>query len=137
MNFISNLELLDLSKNFDERGSLIEISKLNKINFELKRIFYIYDINPNYLRGDHAHKKCKQLLICLRGSVRVKSWDGSESCEHILNSPSSALFIPEMIWAAQEYMVKDSVLLVACDRIYDKKDYINQKSEFLKLRNIK
>ena len=136
MNSIRNLELIQLNTNWDERGSLIEISKLNNINFELKRIFYIYDINPNYLRGSHAHKKCKQLLICLSGSVKVISWDGTESCEHILNSPSSALFIPEMIWASQEYIIKDTVLLVACNRIYEKKDYINEKSEFLKLRNI-
>ena len=103
--------------------------------FEVKRIFYVFDVHNQNDRGKHSHYKTKQVLIALCGKVTVVCDDGKERQEYILNNASEALYIPEMIWDEQIYYDKNTVLLVLSDTLYDSEDYIEDYEEFRSLKN--
>ncbi len=117
----------------DERGALnvLEISK--ELPFECKRIFYTYTVPEGHVRGEHAHKKCEQFLIAVRGSVSVIVDDGvGHRDEIMLNSPSKGLWLPSGRWGEQRGHSRDCILLVLASTEYDGKDYIRKYDEFLK-----
>jgi dTDP-4-dehydrorhamnose 3,5-epimerase-like enzyme len=82
------------------------------------------------IRGDHAHKKCTQLLVCVSGQIRVICDTGLAKTEYILKDMENGLLIPPCIWATQEYATDDAVLMVLCDRGYEAEDYIRDPGEF-------
>lgn len=86
------------------------------------------------IRGNHAHYKTKQLLICINGSINVFLDDGKEKTKTLLNVGESIL-IPKMVWDSQEFLDKNSEILVVCSTEYDINDYILNYNEFLKLTN--
>ena len=120
----------------DENGNLTPIEQLKDVPFEIQRIFYVYGVRSENLRGKHAHHKTKQLLVCLNGKIDVICKDGTYEVRYLLESPQQAVLIPEMIWDEQIYRSEDSVLLSICSTHYDKKDYINNFSKYKKLRGI-
>ena len=84
------------------------------------------------MRGEHAHKQCSQLLMCAAGKVLVTCDDGFKKSEYLLNGMHIALLIPPGIWATQEYLTNDALLIVVCDRDYESEDYIRDYSEYKK-----
>ncbi len=120
----------------DETGNLTPIEQSKDVPFEIQRIFYVYGVRSENLRGKHAHHKTKQLLVCLNGKIDVICKDGINEVRYLLESPQQAVLIPEMIWDEQIYRSEDSVLLSVCSTHYDKKDYINNFSKYKKLRGI-
>tara|TARA_R100001015_G_C4502673_1_gene76728 strand:+ start:38 stop:469 length:432 start_codon:yes stop_codon:yes gene_type:complete len=115
-------------------GNLVPIESNYDIPFKLKRIFYVYGVKNQDDRGKHAHYKTKQVLICVHGKVEVLVNDGKEKQKYLLESPQQALYIPEMIWDEQNYLSKDTVLLVLSNKKYDPKDYIHDFQEFQKIK---
>ena len=97
----------------------------------------MYGVRDEGKRGNHAHFKTKQLLICLNGKIEVTCKDGYRTKTFLLESPQQGLLIPEMIWDEQVYRGEDAVLLVLSNLKYDPKDYIHNYEEFKKLKNIK
>ena len=98
-------------------------------NFELKRVFTVYGENKE-VRGGHAHKKCTQILICIKGIVNVNI-DGQKKI--VLSNPAIGLKIPPLTWSSQSYHTDESILMVLCDNKYDESDYIRSYSEYLKI----
>jgi len=97
--------------------------------FDIRRVFTV-SAKAGDIRGDHAHKKCSQLLVCVSGRIRV-SWDnGSVVSDQLLENMGSGILIPPGIWAKEEYLEDDSVLMVLCDRGYESEDYIRSYPEF-------
>jgi UDP-2-acetamido-3-amino-2,3-dideoxy-glucuronate N-acetyltransferase len=102
------------------------------IPFDVKRYFIIYDVPISLVRGGHAHKLCSQFILCLRGSCTLLVKDGFHEREFFLNSPTHGVLVPPMIWGEQYNFSSDALLIVFASEYYEKADYINDFSEFIK-----
>ena len=118
----------------DNDGSLIAIESNDSIPFEVKRIFYVSGVETLAQRGQHAHYKTEQVLICLRGKITVRLHDGKNGRKYTLDNPTKGLYIPNGIWDAQVYHTDDTILLSLCSTLYDKEDYLEDFKEFQKLK---
>ncbi|MHC1682486.1 MAG: FdtA/QdtA family cupin domain-containing protein [Clostridiaceae bacterium] len=119
-----NYCLLKFENIVNNYGSLVPIEQNEDIPFNLKRIYYIFNVEDGITRGHHAHRKLQQVLICISGSVkiRLKTPKSEESIE--LNDPSIGLFIGTMVWGEMYDFSKGAVLLVLASGEYDESDYI-------------
>lgn len=115
----------------DVRGALTVGEVPTEVPFSPARYFTVFDVPSVELRGEHAHKKCKQFLLCLHGSCRVLLDDGKTRCEVTLDRPDMGVFMPEMIWGTQYRYSPDAVLLVFASRTYEADDYLRTYDEFL------
>tara|TARA_R100001015_G_C4593094_1_gene148463 strand:+ start:387 stop:806 length:420 start_codon:yes stop_codon:yes gene_type:complete len=118
----------------NESGILCPIESGKDIPFDIKRVFYVYGVANNKIRGKHAHIQTKQLLICLSGKVKVICKDENKEVSYLLESPQQALYIPEMIWDEQVYTTEDTVLLVLSNTEYNQSDYIHDFNQYKKLK---
>ena len=130
MNSIRDLIKINIDIKRDFRGDLIPIEFQKNLNFNIKRSFIVYG-KQNFIRGNHAHIECNQFLCCINGICEIKCDDGKDSNINILDSPSTILKIPNMIWSTQKYKSNNTILLVLCDQDYSEKDYIRDYEHFL------
>lgn len=133
---ISDCKLIDLPKLLDPRGKLTFIEGGRHIPFEIKRVFYLYDVPTGEDRGAHAHKELHQFLVCLSGSFDVSIDDGLDKSVIHLNRPWQGLHIPPMIWAAEINFDPGSLCLVMASMPYDEADYYRNYDDFLQARGI-
>jgi UDP-2-acetamido-3-amino-2,3-dideoxy-glucuronate N-acetyltransferase len=115
----------------DLRGSLSVGEFPQQVPFVPRRYFIVYDVPGKDVRGEHAHRRCHQFLVCLRGSLSVVVDDGKSSEEIALDRPSIGLYLPPMVWAVQYRYSADALLLVFASEPYDADDYIRDYDEFL------
>ena len=127
------MTVFNLNTNRNSSGELISIESLRDISFEIKRVFYIYNVNINSKRGDHAHFLTKQCLISISGSCTVFLDNGlGLKKEYILDSPKKYLLQEPMVWGSMYNFSEDNVLLVLANTYYSEKDYIKSYDQFLK-----
>lgn len=119
----------------DRNGSITAINNSLEIPFEIRRIFYIYDIPGGEDRGAHAHKACHQFLIAASGSFEIELNDGITKRTMMLNRPYHGLHIPPGIWAAEKSFSSGSICLVLASAEYDELDYIRDYSKFKEWRS--
>lgn len=131
MSRIADCRIIELPKIADPRGNLTFIEEKNHIPFEIKRVFYLYDVPTGEDRGSHAHRQLHQFLICLSGSFDVCIDDGIDKAIIHLNRPWKGLHIPPMIWAAEVNFDPGSVCLVITSELFDESDYYRKYDEFL------
>jgi UDP-2-acetamido-3-amino-2,3-dideoxy-glucuronate N-acetyltransferase len=117
----------------DLRGNLSAREFGKGLPFLPKRYFVVLDVPSKEVRGEHAHRRLEQLLVCLKGSVSVVLDDGQRRQEFLLQSPEIALYLPPMVWGIQYKYSSDAVLLVLASDVYDPEDYIRDYDEFLRL----
>lgn len=134
MSKISDISLLNIPKIHDPRGSLAVIEK-DVLPFDIKRVYYLYDVPSDAYRGGHAHKKLIQVLIPLSGSFDVVLDDGKERIKVTLNKPNKGLLIPTEIWRELENFSSGSVCLVLASDEFEETDYIRDYKEFLAQKN--
>jgi hypothetical protein len=115
----------------DARGSLTVGEVPTEVPFSPARYFAVFGVPSIELRGEHAHKRCQQFLICLHGTCRVLLDDGDRRCEVTLDRPDMGVFMPEMIWGTQYRYSPDAVLLVFASRPYEAEDYLRTYDDFL------
>jgi acetyltransferase-like isoleucine patch superfamily enzyme/dTDP-4-dehydrorhamnose 3,5-epimerase-like enzyme len=130
---VSGVELRPMPVVHDLRGSLTFGQHDLHLPFAPRRYFVIFDVPGKEIRGEHAHRKLRQFLVCLRGSVRVMVDDGRERDEVVLDRPDVGLYVPPLVWAAQFHYSSDAVLLVLASEAYDPDDYIRSYEEFLRV----
>lgn len=131
--YSSGAVLYDIPYFADERGALNVLEIKRELPFACQRIFYTYTVPAGSVRGEHAHKKCEQFLISLRGSLRVLVDDGiGHRDEILLDSPSQGLWLPHGRWGEQSAHSADNILLVLASLPYEASDYIRDFGEFLK-----
>lgn len=118
----------------DLRGNLVAREAGSGLPFAPSRVFVIFDVPSKEVRGEHAHKECHQLLVCLKGSVNCVVDNGTERSEYCLDTPEKALHIPPMVWGTQYKYSSDAVLLVLASHPYDPDDYIRNYDTFQALR---
>jgi len=123
--------LLNLPKIQAISGNIISLNNGVDSPFEVKRVFFIYDIPSGEDRGAHAHKECHQLLIAITGSFEVEVFDGAESTRFSLNQPNIGLHIPPGIWASEINFSGGGICLVLASHKYDENDYIRDYQEYL------
>ena len=123
--------LVQMPRIEDLRGALT-VGELGKdFPFELKRYFVVFDVPSEELRGEHAHRKCEQFLLCVHGSCHAIVDDGTTSREIFLDRPDVGLYMPAMIWGTQHRYTKDAVLIVLASHFYDPADYIRTYEDFV------
>ena len=115
----------------DLRGHLVARQIGNGLPFLPQRCFMVSEVPSKELRGEHAHRTCEQLLICVSGSVNVLCDDGEHRQEFTLDTPELGLYLGPMVWGTQYRYSKDSVLLVLASLPYDPDDYIRDYETFL------
>jgi uncharacterized RmlC-like cupin family protein len=129
--YINKCRLLDFPKVSDPRGNLSFIEGQRHVPFDIKRVFYIYDMPTEESRGAHAHKTLEQVIICLAGSFDVAIDDGLEQRRIHLNRPWRGLYIPPLIWSAETNFDPGSVCLVLTSDFYCVGDYHRDYNEYL------
>lgn len=134
---IADCKIIDLRKIQDPRGNLTPIEGNADVPFEIKRIFYLYDVPGGESRGAHAHYKDNQFLIAASGAFEVFVDDGVNQKVFTLNRPYYGLLVPPGIWAAEQEFSSGSVCLVLTDSKYEAEDYIRDYDEFLKYKRVK
>jgi acetyltransferase-like isoleucine patch superfamily enzyme/dTDP-4-dehydrorhamnose 3,5-epimerase-like enzyme len=117
----------------DLRGWLSFGEVQGHLPFEIRRYFLVFGVTGEHIRGEHAHKRQHQFLICVHGRVHIVADDGHNREEFVLDSPDLGIHICPMVWAAQYRYSKDAVLLVLSSDKYDVDDYIRDHTEFLAL----
>ncbi len=128
---LRGVELIQLRSVSDLRGDLLAVEFAKDIPFNTARMFTVMNVPSHYIRGEHAHKECHQLLVCLQGSVTVAADNGNERAEWVLASPNIGLHIQPYIWAAQYRYSTDAVLAVFASHPYNANDYIRDYEEYL------
>jgi len=131
---VSDCSLIELPKIENRSGNLTSIQNSIEIPFDIKRIFYLYDIPGGKDRGAHAHIECHQFLIAGSGSFDVLLDDGKSKKLVTLNQPYKGLHIPPGIWASEINFSSGSICLVLASHKYDEKDYIRNYNDFLKYK---
>ena len=117
----------------DIRGSLTVGNFEDEIPFIPRRYFMVFGVPTSQTRGQHAHWKCQQYLICINGSCNVLLNDGGSQKVINLTSLNIGLYIPPMIWAEQYDFSPDAILLVFASHLYEASDYIREYSEYFKI----
>ena len=134
MKFNMNIKLISIPKIEDNRGNLSVIEH-DVIPFEIKRVYYLYDVPAGAERGGHSHIDQKEFLVALSGSFDVVLNDGQNQQIVTLNKPYEGLLINQGIWRELNNFSSGSVCLVIASAVYDENDYIRDFEEFLGFKN--
>jgi len=129
---VNDCSVVKLGKIENDRGNLTVVQSLETVPFDIKRVFYLYDIPGGEARGAHAHKRCHQFLVAASGSFEVVLDDGTSRRTVFLNRPFMGLHIPPGIWAAEQEFSSGAVCLVLASEPYDEADYIRDYDDFLR-----
>lgn len=121
--------LIELTQASDMRGNLVA-AEFRNMPFEPERFFVVFGVPSGDVRGEHAHRVCEQVLVCLVGSVRAMTDDGNVREQVLLDSPNIGLYMPAMTWGTQFDYSKDAVLAVFASHPYDDSDYIRSYDDF-------
>lgn len=128
---LADCKLLELPKEEDPRGSLTYIYEQVQVPFDIKRVFYIYDVPAGKDRGAHAHRECWQFIIAASGALEVFLSDGHEQKIVTLNRPYQGLLVPPGIWAHEQEFTSGALCLVLASHAYSAEDYIRDYEQFL------
>lgn len=136
MATIEDVKIIELPKFTDPRGNLSFVEQLNHIPFEIKRIYWIYDVPGGENRGGHAHKKLEQLIVAVSGSFTVTLDDGKCKRSFFLNRPYQGLYVKPGIWRELDDFSSGAVCMVLASEVYQVEDYIRDYDEFLTFRKV-
>jgi acetyltransferase-like isoleucine patch superfamily enzyme len=132
---MEGVSFVNLIKTSDMRGDLLVAELQKHIPFEVKRLFFVMNVPSHHVRGEHAHKQCHQLLVCIQGEVTVIADNGTTRQEWVLNRPDLGLHLHPLTWGIQYRYSKNAVLAVFASHSYDPGDYIRDYEEYLKFLN--
>ena len=128
---INDVKWLDIPKILDERGNLSFIENGADLEFDIKRVYWIYDVPGGEIRGGHAFKVQKEVIIALSGSFDVVLHDGITSGRFSLNRSYKGIYVPEMYWRHMENFSTNAVCLVLASTFYSEADYIYDFETFI------
>ena len=125
--------LFDLPKMSDPRGNLTFLETNRHVPFDIKRIYYLYDVPSGESRGGHAHRKAEEFIIAASGSFDVVLNDGSSEERFCLSRPYIGLYVANMVWRTLDSFSSGSVCLVVASEFFEEDDYIRDFDEFMRL----
>jgi hypothetical protein len=133
-NTVFDCALIDVSKVHNEAGNITVVENQKNIPFDVKRVYYLYDIPGGEARGGHAHYELEQYIIAASGSFDVILDDGENTKIFTLNRPNLALHIIPGLWRELDNFSSGSISLVLASNKYDEDDYIRNYNEFLNFK---
>lgn len=134
MNTIDNCNIFQLPKIQDPRGNLSFIEEEKHFPFEIKRVYWIYDVPGGEIRGGHAFRQQNEMIVTLSGSLDVTVDDGTNRKIYSLNRSYYGLYIPSGIWRLMENFSTNALVMVLSSTAFTEEDYIRDYAEFLKQR---
>jgi dTDP-4-dehydrorhamnose 3,5-epimerase-like enzyme len=129
---IDNCRFIELPRINDPRGNLTFIEGGRQIPFDIKRVYYLYDVPGGSERAAHGHKALHQLMIAMSGSFDVTLDDGFKKEKFHLNRSYNGLYIPPMIWRDLDNFSSGSVCMVLASNFYEENDYFRKYDDFIK-----
>lgn len=137
LNTVYDCSLIELSRHHsDRKGNLSVAENGVTMPFDIRRIFYIYDVPGGESRGSHAHRKLKQLIVAVSGSFTVTLYDGNVRRSFFLNRPWIGLYVAPGVWSSVEDFSSGAVCMVITSDLYDERDYIRDYNRYLEFRGI-
>lgn len=133
---LDDCRVIDLPRINDPRGNLTFIEGERHVPFEIRRVYYLYDVPGGAERGGHAHRDLHQLIIAMSGSFDVLLDDGSQTKRFHLNRSYTGLYVCPMIWRALDNFSSGSVSMVLASNLYDAGDYYRDYNEFVLAKNL-
>lgn len=128
---LQNCRLVDLPRIHDPRGNLTFVEGGRHIPFDIRRVYYLYDVPGGAERGGHAHKELEQLIVAMSGSFDVVLDDGREKKRFHLNRSYFGLYVCPMIWRELDNFSSGSVCMVLASNLYDEADYYRDYEQYL------
>lgn len=133
---VNDCRIVELDKHHsDRKGNLTVVENGVTLPFDVKRVYYLYDVPGGESRGAHAHRELEQLIIAASGSFIVTLDDGVSKKSFFLNRPYQGLYVKPGLWRDLEDFSSGAVCMVLASEIYQKGDYIRDYDEFLEFRN--
>ena len=120
----------------DRKGNLSVVENGITLPFDVKRVYYIYDVPSGESRGAHAHKELSQLIVAASGSFKVTLDDGQVKRTFFLNRPYQGLYVKPGMWRDLEDFSSGAVCMVLASEVYQTEDYIRDYDAFLKFRGL-
>jgi dTDP-4-dehydrorhamnose 3,5-epimerase-like enzyme len=127
---LTDIKVIQLPKNEDERGNLSFIEGGKHIPFKIKRTYWIYDIPGGEKRGGHAYKTLNEFIVALSGSFDIVLDDGKQKKVFSLTRSYYGIFVPKMIWRSLENFSTNSLCLILASDVYKENDYIMEYKNF-------
>lgn len=127
---LDKARIIDLPKVCDPRGNLSFVEGGRHLPFNIRRVFYIYDVPGGETRGGHAHKICQTALVAVAGSLTVRLTDGNREKVYHLNRSNKALLIPAGVWDTMEDFTTGTVVVAFASHQYEEEDYIRDYDDF-------
>jgi hypothetical protein len=131
MSDVANCRLVSLPRMSDGRGSLSFIQPGPILPFEIRRVYYLYDVKEGQSRGAHGHRRLEQLMVAVAGAVNVECDDGHQRKTFRLDSPDVGLYVCPMIWRNLTGFGPGTVCMVLASERYDEADYFRNYDDFL------
>ena len=132
---VNDCSVLDLNKHHsDRKGNLTVVQNGITVPFDIKRVYYLYDVPGGESRGSHAHRELSQLIVAASGSFRVVLDDGTAKRAFVLNRPYQGLLVKPGIWRDLDDFSSGAVCMVLASEVYQPEDYIRDYDEFLSFR---
>jgi hypothetical protein len=129
--------IIDLPKIIDPRGNLTVAEQFDDTPFNIKRVYWVYDVPSGENRGGHAHKQCREFIIAVSGSFRVTLDDGKSQKTFLLNHPYQGLLVETDVWRTLEDFSSGAVCLVLASEEFEEADYIRDYDDYLKyMKNV-
>lgn len=125
-------KIIDLPRIYDPRGNLTVVEQLKEVPFDIKRVYWTYDVPGGESRGGHAHKKCQSFIIAVSGSFTVRLDDGHRHETYHLNHPYQGLLINTGVWRTLEDFSSGAVCLALASELFDENDYIREYDDFIR-----
>jgi len=134
---ISDCKVLDFPKNHQLNGNLTSITNGEEVPFDIKRIYYLYDVPGGNSRGGHAHKNLYQIMVALSGSFTVTLDDRKNKQHFHLYQPYQGLLIPPGLWRDLDTFSSGSICMVLASEVYDENDYFRDYEKFVEWKLLK
>jgi hypothetical protein len=131
---INDCKLLEFPKNHQINGNLTSITNRKEVPFDIKRIYYLYDVPGGNSRGGHAHKNLYQIMVALSGSFTVTLDDGTNKQSFHLFQPYQGLLIPPGLWRDLDTFSSGSICMVLASELYSEEDYFREYEEYLEYK---
>ncbi len=122
---------IDLPVVSDPRGDLSFIEGGKNVPFDIKRVYYLYNVPVDAERGGHAHRELEQVIFALSGSFRIKVDDGTTKTEYWLRNPRNGIYIKKLVWREMDSFSQGAVCMVLASRHYEESDYYRSYEDFL------
>ncbi|WP_306120539.1 MULTISPECIES: FdtA/QdtA family cupin domain-containing protein [unclassified Roseitalea] len=126
-----SVRLIGLPVVSDPRGDLTFVEGGNHVPFQIRRVYYLYNVPVDSERGGHAHHELEQVIFALSGSFRIAVDDGRKRREYWLRDPRTGLYISRMIWREMDAFSQGAVCMVLASQPYDEADYIRDYNAFV------